>query len=63
MCITAVGSVSVTTTNHTISNSSLSPGSSCTISVVAVYDGIGISNTVSSTVNTTTQGSESKCLK
>ena len=51
------GSVTVTTTTHTIS--SLPPGSSCTISVVAVYDGIGMSNTVSSTVNTTTQGSES----
>ena len=48
------GSVNVTTTTHTLS--SLPPGSSCTISVVAVYDGIGMSNTVSSTTNTTTQG-------
>ena len=36
--------------------SSLAPGSSCTISVVAVYDGIGMSNTVSSTANTLTLG-------
>ena len=56
---TTDGSVTVVATNI----SSLPPGSSCTISVVAVYDGIGMSNTVSSTVNTTTQGSESKCLK
>ena len=56
---TTDGSVTVVATNI----SSLAPGSSCTISVVAVYDGIGMSNTVSSTVNTTTQGSESKCLK
>ena len=55
MCITA-GSVAVTTSNHTFLNSSLPSGSSCTISVVAVYDGIGMSNTVSSTVNTTAQG-------
>ena len=47
-------SVTVVVTTHTIS--SLPPGSSCTISVVAVYDGIGMSNTVSSTVNTTAQG-------
>ena len=40
---------------------SLTPGSLyCTISVVAVYDGIGMSNTVSSTVNTTAQGSVRK---
>ena len=56
---TTDGSVTVVATKI----SSLPPGSSCTISVVAVYDGIGMSNTVSSTVNTTTQGSESKCLK
>ena len=57
------GSVTVLngTTTHTFS--SLSPGSNCTISVVAVYDGIGMNNTVSSTVNTSTQGSESKCSK
>ena len=36
--------------------SSLAPGSSCTISVVAVYDGIGMSNTVSSITNTSTLG-------
>ena len=49
------GSVTVSSaTTHTFS--SLAPGSSCTISVVAVYDGIGLSNTVSSTVNTATQG-------
>ena len=47
------GSVTVTTTTHTIS--SLPSNNSCTISV-AVYDGIGMSNTVSSTVNTTAQG-------
>ena len=47
-------SVTVTTTAHTFS--SLPPGSSCTISVVAVYDGIGMSNTVSSTVNIAAQG-------
>ena len=55
MCITA-GSVTVTTTNHTFSNSSLPPGSSCNISVVAVYINAGMSNTVSSTVNIITQG-------
>ena len=53
MCITVE---TVKTTSQTVSNSSLAPGSSCTISVVAVYDGIGMSNTVSSTVNTTIQG-------
>ena len=36
--------------NHTFS--SLAPGSSCTISVVAVYDGIGMSNTLSSSTST-----------
>ena len=55
MCITA-GSVTVTTSNHTFLNSSLPSGSSCNISVVAVYINAGMSNTVSSTVNTTTQG-------
>ena len=53
------GSINVTATNHTFSNSSLPSGSSCDISVVAVYDGIGMSNTVSSTVNTTIQGNKS----
>ena len=55
MC-TAVGFVIVTTTSHIFFNSSLAPGSSCTISVVAVYINAGMSNTVSSTVNTTAQG-------
>ena len=62
--LTTQGSVTVVTTTHTIS--SLPPGSSCTISVVVVYDGIGMSNTVSSTVNTTAQGTcivKIKCLK
>ena len=36
--------------------SSLDPGSSCTISVVAVYDGIGTSNTVSSITSTLSLG-------
>ena len=49
---TTDGSVTVVATNIY----SLPPGSSCTISVVAVYDGIGMSNTVSSTFNTTAQG-------
>ena len=40
--------------NHTFS--SLPPISNCTISVVAVYDGIGMSNTVSSSTNTLTLG-------
>ena len=40
--------------NHTFS--SLPPGSSCTISVVAVYDDIGMSNTVSSSTSTLTLG-------
>ena len=40
--------------NHTFS--SLDPGSSCVISVVAVYDGIGMSNTVSSFTGTLTIG-------
>ena len=35
---------------------SLDPGSTCIISVVAVYDGIGMSNTVSSATNTSTIG-------
>ena len=49
---TTQGSVTVSSaTTHTFS--SLPPGSSCTISVVAVYDGIEMNNTVSSTVNTT----------
>ena len=39
---------------HTFS--SLAPNSSCTISVVAVYDGIGMSNTVSSSTSTLTLG-------
>ena len=43
------GSITVVATTHAIS--SLVPGSSCTISVVA---GIGMSNTVSSTTNTIT---------
>ena len=52
---TTDGSVNVSSaTTHTLS--SLPPGSSCTINVVAVYDGIGMSNTVSSTTNTTAQG-------
>ena len=52
---TTQGSVNVSSaTTHTFS--SLPPGSSCAISVVAVYDGIGMSNTVSSTTNTTVQG-------
>ena len=54
--ITAAGSVTVTTSNHTFFNSSLAPGSTCTISVVAVYINAGMSNTVSSTVNTTAHG-------
>ena len=36
--------------------SSLDPGSCCTISVVAVYDGIGMSNTVSSIKSTLSLG-------
>ena len=40
--------------NHTFS--SLPPGSNCTISVLAVYDGIGMSNTVSSSTGTLTIG-------
>ena len=40
--------------NHTFS--SLDPGSSCTISVVAVYAGIGMSNTVSSIANSLSLG-------
>ena len=49
------GSVTVESgLNHTLS--SLPPGSSCTISVVAVYDGIGMSNTVSSSTSTLTLG-------
>ena len=51
---TTQGSVTVVATTHTIS--SLAPGSSCTISVVAVYDGIGMSNTVTSFINTLTLG-------
>ena len=39
---------------HTFS--SLAPGSSCTISVVAMYDGIGMSNTVSSSTSTLSLG-------
>ena len=56
MCITAVGSVTVTTSNHTFLNYTLPSGSSCNISVVAVYINAGMSNTVSSTVNIITQG-------
>ena len=40
--------------NHNFS--SFAPSSSCTISVVAVYDGIGMSNTVSSSTSTLTLG-------
>ena len=40
--------------NHTFS--SLPAGSSCTIIVVAVYDGIGMSNTVSYSTSTLTLG-------
>ena len=47
------GSVTVLNGTTTHSFSSLPPGSNCTISVVAVYDGIGTSNTVFSTINTT----------
>ena len=47
-------SFTVFSATHTIS--SLAPGSSCTISVVAVYDGNGMSEMVSSNTNTTTQG-------
>ena len=36
--------------------SSLAPGSCCTISVVAVYDGIGMSNTVSSIASSLSLG-------
>ena len=39
---------------HTFS--SLAPDSSCTINVVAVYDGIGMSNIVSSSTSTLTLG-------
>ena len=39
---------------HTFS--SLAPGSSCTISLVAVYDGTGMSNTLSSSTSTLTLG-------
>ena len=46
--------------NHTFS--SLPPGSSCTISVVAVYHGIGMSNTVSSSTTTLTLGITDKKL-
>ena len=49
------GSVTVESgLNHTFS--SLPPGSNCAISVVAVYDGIGMSNTVSSFTSTLTLG-------
>ena len=59
LCDTALTNRSNTvesSTNHTFS--SLAPGSSCTISVVAVYDGIGMSNAVSSIANTSTKGKQ-----
>ena len=49
------GSVTVESTLTNIF-SSLAPGSFCTISVVAVYDGIGTSNTVSSIASTLSLG-------
>ena len=49
------GSVTVESTLTNIF-SSLAPGSCCTISVVAVYDGIGMSNTVSSFTSTLSLG-------
>ena len=48
------GSFTVESGIHTFS--SLAPDSSCTISLVAVYDGIGMSNTVSSSTSTLTLG-------
>ena len=57
LCDTSTTQGSVTassTTTNTIS--SLASGSSCMISVVAVYDGIGMSNTVTSFINTLTLG-------
>ena len=42
------------TTTYTIS--SLPPDSSCSISVIAVYGGIGMSNAISSTTNTLSLG-------
>ena len=50
----SVNITSATTTTHTFS--SLAPGSLCAISVVAVYDGIGMSNTLTSFNNTLTLG-------
>ena len=52
---TTQGSVNITSaTTHTFS--SFAPGSACTISVVAVYDGIGMSNTLTLFTNTLTPG-------
>ena len=53
---TTQGSVNITSaaTTHTVS--SLPPGSLCSIDVVAVYDGIGMSNTLTSFPNTLTLG-------
>ena len=52
---TTQGSAFITSaTTHTFS--SLAPASTCTISVVAVYDGIGMSNTLTSFPNTLTLG-------
>ena len=53
------GSVTVSSaTTYTIS--SLAPGSSCNISVVAVYDSIGMSNTVVITFGNTIEGTKFK---
>ena len=52
---TTQGSVNITSaTTHTFS--SLAPAGTCTISVVAVYDGIGMSNKLTSSTNTLTLG-------
>ena len=52
----SVNITSVATTIITHTFSPLAPGSGCTISVVAVYDGIGMSNTLSTSTNTLSLG-------
>ena len=57
LCDTTINNGSVTVKSGSIhSFSSLDPGSSCTISVVAVYDGIRMSKTVSSYTSTLSLG-------
>ena len=53
---TTHGSVNITSATTTHTFSSLAPTSICAISVLAVYDGIGMSNTLTLFNNTLTLG-------